>query len=143
MKTRTMHLTRHYLHGDPIEDRPGEYYCKKCDSFEPKDHFKECPLSSVLLYGSLRPMTHEYRYVMERRRWFGESEKSRSDRGSLYALDDHGNLFRTNTAKKQHLPKLKPQEQMQPQRVGPYFPRLTPTPPPPNLPADGPNWTDF
>jgi uncharacterized protein YozE (UPF0346 family) len=32
---------RYYIHGDLSEEKPGVYYCARCDSFEPAEHFKE------------------------------------------------------------------------------------------------------
>ena len=97
---------RTYLHGDPVVGKDGQYYCKRCDMFIPADHFERCKLSPVVLYGSRRQVTHEYKYLLERRRWFGESLKSHCCRGTLVAVDDPGNLFRTGTVREQHLPKL-------------------------------------
>lgn len=97
---------RHYLHGDPVVGKKDQYYCKRCDMFIPASHFGQCNLSNTILYGSERKMTHEYRYVVERRRWFGTSLKTHCCRGSRVAVDDMGNLFRTGTVREQHLPKL-------------------------------------
>lgn len=33
--------TRHYVHGDLHEERPGIYYCARCDKFEPAQHFDD------------------------------------------------------------------------------------------------------
>ena len=107
---------RHYLHGDPVVGSNGKYYCKRCDAFELSEHFGgdgpgasasgRCGPGITVLYGSDYRLTHEYRYVQERRRWFGASTKAHARRGSRVAVDDPGNLFRTGTVREQHLPKL-------------------------------------
>ena len=98
--------TRRHLHGDPVESRPGFYYCSRCDFFEPKEHFEACMLRAVHVYKGVYLQTHEHRYVLERRRAFRTSAKPRIVIGSTVMVDDMGNLFRTGTVKEQHLPKL-------------------------------------
>lgn len=107
---------RHYLHGDPVVGMEGKYYCNRCDSFEVPGHFGGsgpgvsesgcCQPGMTALYGSRYIRTHEHRYVVDRRKWFGTSIKPHAQRGSRVAIDDPGNLFRTGTIKEQHLPKL-------------------------------------
>lgn len=33
--------TRYYVHGDLHEEKPGAYYCARCDLFEPAQHFED------------------------------------------------------------------------------------------------------
>lgn len=36
---RCQTLERFYFHGDESEDRPGQFFCRACDAFEPAAHF--------------------------------------------------------------------------------------------------------
>ena len=32
-------LERYYVHGDQVEGKPDEYYCRSCDAFTEESHF--------------------------------------------------------------------------------------------------------
>lgn len=101
-----MNATRHYLHGDPVEDHPGLYFCFRCDAFEPREHFADCKLGQVVRRGVFYAETHEWRYVMHRRRWFAPAARKRKEASGFRLVDDSGNLFRTASVKDQPIPKL-------------------------------------
>ncbi|NHF67482.1 YozE family protein [Xanthomonas hortorum] len=60
--------TRYYLHGDQDEEDPSTYYCARCDSFRPPDHFENAALH--------RGQSHEMRYLESIERW--------SERGAVW-----------------------------------------------------------
>jgi uncharacterized protein YozE (UPF0346 family) len=41
MSTKIIEPTRYYVHGDASEDKPYQYLCASCDSFESVNHFEE------------------------------------------------------------------------------------------------------
>ncbi len=98
--------TRHYLHGDPIEGQPDHYFCYHCDAFEPREHFAACTLGTVVKRGILYIETHEWCYVMHRRKWFTPEIRKAKEASGFRLVDDLGNLFRTGTVKEQAIPRL-------------------------------------
>ena len=88
---------RLYLHGDPTEEDPNEYYCHYCDDFVRRGHFDTCDCREIYQRGWWRKRTHEYRYVQYRRELLPRCHRYK---------DDPNNLFRTGTVKEQKLPKL-------------------------------------
>jgi len=59
---------RYYLHGDQDEEDSSAYYCARCDSFYPPDHFENAALH--------RGQSHEMRYLESIERW--------SERGAVW-----------------------------------------------------------
>lgn len=53
--------TRYYLHGDQDETDPFVYFCARCDSFCPPDHFENAALH--------QGQSHEMRYIESIERW--------------------------------------------------------------------------
>lgn len=98
---------RHYIHGDPVEGKPGLYFCLRCDSFEPKEHFVVCDLGDVYLHGAWYEDTHERRYLEHRQKWLGHDSGEPQTRHGMRIEDDPGNLFRTGTVREQRRPILK------------------------------------
>jgi hypothetical protein len=81
---------RYYLHGDPIENLQGMFYCWPCESFEPKDHFASCELGKVFRKGEWVEDTHHARYERQRKMVINDVQIS-----SIWSIvDDANNLFR-------------------------------------------------
>lgn len=95
---------RVYLHGDPIDDQPGRFFCDGCDRPVAREHFSTCRLPLVVQRGVQYVETHERRYVVSRRWWL----RNFLPGDPRFIKDDPENVFRTGTASEQAVPGLLP-----------------------------------
>jgi len=72
--------TRHYLHGDLVDGRPGVHFCAFCDSFVPVDHFQTAHAE----------LDHGKRLLNSIERW---NRLDDSDRNGRYRPDSAENVL--------------------------------------------------
>lgn len=72
--------TRHYLHGDLVDGRPGVHFCAPCDSFVPVDHFEAAHAE----------FDHGKRLLNSLERW---NRLDESDRNGRYRPDSAENVL--------------------------------------------------
>ena len=85
-------MIRYYLHGDPIDQLPGMFYCWPCESFEKKDHFDVCPLGQVYRKGQWVEETHRDQYL----RHMKMANLDEKIKESCLIVQDANNLFLGN-----------------------------------------------